>query len=216
MEIASLILEYIKALIWPITTIFVLIYFRSEVSKLFERAKKLNLPGGFSVEAFDEKIEQAKHLGEKIVEERKPEIKEKIHKLNDFKNIQVNRRMIELGLEPSPSGLDIEYYKQIAERDPRLALAGLRIDFEMMLKNLAKGFKVNISSREPIRKIINKLLDTNSITYRQYDLLNTIFEISNYAIHGKEISTKVTLEVLDISKTLIDDYKAWLTWGFSK
>jgi hypothetical protein len=36
-------------------------------------------------------------------------------------------------------------YKTIAESDPTLALAGLRIELEILTRNLAKGFKGRFS-----------------------------------------------------------------------
>ena len=50
MEIAKLILEYLKVLAWPVTVIGILIGYRKHISNLFERTKKLELPGGISLE----------------------------------------------------------------------------------------------------------------------------------------------------------------------
>jgi hypothetical protein len=40
--------------------------------------------------------------------------------------------MISLGLKPTSSGLDMSDYREIAESDPTLALAGLRIEIEVL------------------------------------------------------------------------------------
>ena len=122
----------------------------------------------------------------------------------------------EKGLKPSPSGLYLSYYNDIAEIDPRLAMVGLRIDFELMLKNLAKGFKIPFEEKEPISRVISKMLNAGAITAKQYEFINVIFRISNSAAHGSEISRWQAWEVLKIGKVLVDDYLAWLDWGFKK
>jgi len=60
--------------------------------------------------------------------------------------------MIKLGLAPMLSGLDIAYYRAKAETDPVLALAGLRIDLETMMRNVAVGSKYNplLQGRFPV------------------------------------------------------------------
>ena len=67
--------------------------------------------------------------------------------------------MINLGLKPSPSGLQIAYYHNLVETDPRLAFAALRMDLELMMKNLAKGFAIETSERESIGRLNRKLFD---------------------------------------------------------
>jgi len=58
LELAKIILEFIKVLIWPGVTIFVLIKFKPQIEKLFERLKKADFPGGLSLETLPENIEK--------------------------------------------------------------------------------------------------------------------------------------------------------------
>ena len=212
MEIAELILKYVEALIWPFITGFILIRFRSELSKLFERAKKVELPGGISFEAFENKLEEAKELEKEIISERKPEVSTIIEKHN--KDTQANKRMVELGLKPSPSGLDLNYYRFVAKTDKQLSMAGLRMDLELMIRNLVKGFDLTVGEKEPINKVIRVLLDNGKIYSKQADFMKIIFELTNYAVHGGQISNQQIEQVLELGQTLVDDYTAWLDWGF--
>lgn len=218
MELANIILEYIKVLIWPITTSIIIFKFKEQILLLLKRAKKIELPGGFSMESFEEKIDEAKELAE----ERKIEVKES-HKLDNYVNLppkeklsetDPNARMIKLGLRPSPSGLDLSYYRAIAEQDPTLALAGLRIDFEIMLKNLAFGSGVIITDRESIGTIIKKLYDKKIITQRQYDFMKKVFNLTTMAIHSADASYSQSIEILEVAQVLVDDYISWLDWNF--
>ena len=217
MEIAKLVLEYLKVLAWPITVIGILIGYRKHISNLFERTKKLELPGGISLEVFEQKIQEAKELAKKVEEEERKSPQESNKEIKPIRtDTEANKRMIDLGLKPSPSGLQISYYHNLAETDPRLALAGLRMDLELMLKNLAKGFGVEISERESIGRLNRKLLDKGGITNNQYQLINKLLQIANAAVHGIEINETQANEVFDIMEILIDDYKSWLSWGFDK
>jgi len=60
MEIAKLILEYIKTLVWPTTVIIMLILFHTQVISLFGRLKKADFPGRISIETFPEQIKEAR------------------------------------------------------------------------------------------------------------------------------------------------------------
>jgi hypothetical protein len=213
MELAELILKYIEVFIWPGIAIYIIVRFRNEIAKLFERAKKVELPGGFSIEAFEDKLEEAKKLEQGIKADRKPEVLQIISQRN-LQNSEANKRMIELGLRPSPSGLDLSYYKEVANSDMRLAMAGLRMDLELMLRNLADGFKIKSQKNESINKLINLLLNENAILSDQAEFMRIIFQLTNYAVHGGEVTSEQFDEVLELGETLVEDYIAWLDWGF--
>ncbi|MBI5191041.1 MAG: hypothetical protein HZA22_10235 [Nitrospirae bacterium] len=210
-EIAKLILEFLRVLIWPATVLVVLLLFRSQVVELFKRVKKADLPGGFSFETFPEQLEEAKDLSLKVKGEKPAREKER----NPIIPItEANAKMLNLGLSPSPSGLEISYYRALAEQDPNLALAGLRIELEAMLKNLAKGFKVSINDRDSASVISQKLKEQGAITSHQHELLLSVIGLCNAAVHGNRVTIRQAEEVLDIASMLIDQYVSWLSWGF--
>ncbi|HTM98543.1 MAG TPA: hypothetical protein VL088_07370 [Pedobacter sp.] len=214
-ELLKIIFDFIGTIIWPITTFIVVLIYKKAILRLINRAKKIELPGGLSLEAIDDDIKEAKELATEIKTERKPEVQDFIDEKGTKLESESNRKMIENGLIPSPSGLNLAYYNEIVEIDPRLAMVGLRIDFELMLRNLAKGFKIQIEEKEPISKVISKLLNKGAITTKQYEFINLIFRISNSAAHGSEISRWQAWEVLQMGQVLVDDYLAWLDWGFN-
>jgi len=126
---------------------------------------------------------------------------------------EANRRILELGLQPSPSGLDISYYREMAERDPNLALAGLRIEIDILARNLAKGFKVDISERDSGIRLLRKLQSANAITREQMELTKIVFQLTSAAVHGEIITQGEANSVLDIADVLAEHYLAWLSWG---
>ena len=187
-ELLKILLGFVSSIIWPLTVFIILFIFKQEIKKLLTRTKKLELPGGFSIEIMAQEIQQGKDLANEVKSERNPEVQEIINRVGTNYETEANLKMIELGLQTSPSGLDLTYYKNIAEADPRLALVGLRSDLEIILKNLAKGFNLLINEREPIIKIISKLLDQGSITSIQFQYIMTLYGLSNSAAHGALIT----------------------------
>ena len=204
MEIARIILEYIKVLIWPSIVLFFLFRYKQEISNILKKFRKFNLPGGASLEAFPEQLKEAKELSDKVKKEKTPRQEREKHP--SIPLTEANARMLSLGLAPSPSGLELSYYRFLAEQDPNLALAGLRMEVETMLKNLAKGFKVSITERDSAGTIAIKLKERSSITSHQLELIKTIINICNAVVHGQKITTKQAEEILNIATVLTDQY----------
>jgi hypothetical protein len=183
-----------------------------------ESSKKVEKePGpkiGFSSETIEQDITRAKKLSKEVEKERRPEIQRIIDEAPLFFASEANKRMIQVGLIPSPSGLNIEYYRKITDTDPGLALIDLRSDLEITLKNLAQGFKVSIADKDSTELINSKLLSSRAITAHQYELINILFRICDSAAHGIKTTKEQAREVLNIGERLAKDYIAWLQWGF--
>ncbi len=122
--------------------------------------------------------------------------------------------MIQLGLRPSPSGLDLSYYREIADRDPILALAGLRIELETWFRNVAQGFKVDTKPYDSMNRVLARLRDANAVTPDQVMLARRVLSFCNQAIHGGEVSREQALDIIGAASVLARDYLAWLSWGF--
>lgn len=210
MEIARLVLEYVKALAWPVTAFVMALMFRRQIRAILARIKKVALPGGGSLDLEDE-IRETTELATRIEANPRPKHPDEPAVLP---LTEANSRMIELGLKPVPSGLDMDYYKGIAERDPTLALAGLRIELEILLRNLAKGFGLERPGYQSPSQLLRSLRNASSITSDQYELGQQILSLANKAIHGQTVSRKEAEQIIEASKALTDDYLAWLSWGF--
>jgi hypothetical protein len=128
---------------------------------------------------------------------------------------EANARMIQLGLRPSPSGLDLSYYREIADRDPILALAGLRIELETWFRNVAQGFQVNAGAHDSMNRVLARLRDAGAVTPDQVMLARRVLSLCNRAVHGGQVSREQALDVIGAAGVLATDYLAWLSWGFS-
>lgn len=212
-ELLKIILDFIGAIIWPVIVIILVSFFKIQIQEFLTKAKKVELPGGFSVE-IENDIQQAKELASEIKIDRKPEIEKFIEEKGVRFQSDANMKMLQLGLTPSPSGLNLNYYKSISETDPRLAIVGLRSDLEIMLRNLAKGFDILVKEKDSAAKVVSLLYEKGAITSKQFEFMNTLFRIGNAAAHGIQITREQTIEVLEIAEVLVKDYIAWLYWGF--
>ncbi|XOV77808.1 MAG: hypothetical protein ACFHVJ_12735 [Aestuariibacter sp.] len=213
MEIAKLILEYLKVLAWPSVTIFLSFYLKEHLEGIFSRLKSAKLPGGVSFELANN-IKEVEKLADKVQ-------KETIEKKKEHKNSQpieytkANLRLVELGLRPSPSGLDMNYYRDIVNGNPNLALAGLRMEVEVLIKNLATGFKLEFDERRLSGvRLLKMLLENHAILESQYQLAVKVLSLCNKAVHGEIITQDQANSILDSVDVLIEDYLAWLSWGF--
>jgi hypothetical protein len=210
MEIAKLILEYLKTLVWPITVIFLSVFFRKSLVEILRRIKKAALPGGVSLD-FQEEIKQVKELSQ---ETSPVPAKTLAKKSATIPLTEANARMIALGLKPVSSGLDLDYFRNIAANDPTLALAGLRIDLETLIRNLATGFSLEIKTYQSPSTILKQLLERGAVTENQAELGKKILAICNKAVHGQPVSYLEAREVIDATDALFENYLQWLSWGF--
>lgn len=208
MEIAQLVLEYIKVLIWPIVVILLVLMFRSQLRAMLWRLRKAELPMGVSLD-FQEELQEAKSISKQVEkatenEPRRPNIP----------MTEANARMIKLGLQPSPSGLDMAYYRNLAAQDPNIALAGLRIEIDILAKNLARGFQIEVGIRDTGARLLQRLRDAGAITTEQLQLTLKVLRLCNAAVHGEIVSREQADEIIDLANVLRDQYLRWLSWGF--
>ncbi len=210
MEIAKLILEYIRAMIWPTTVLALSFFFRGEIRKVFARLRKAVLPGGVSID-LQEEVREVKQLSERVESAPLPADRKKSP---GIPQTEANARLIQLGLRPSPSGLDLSYYREISERDPILALAGLRIELETWFRNVAQWSKVNMRPFDSMNRILARLRDANAVTPDQVTLARRVLSFCNQAIHGGDVTKEQAIDIIGAASVLARDYLAWLSWGF--
>lgn len=210
MRVATLVLEYLTVLAWPTVVLILTCVFRHHIRDIVKRLKNADLPGGVKLN-LQETIKEAGKLSEDIAEIKPPPEKRGIPIIPIT---EANSRMMAVGLRPSPSGLDLDYYRMLAQQDPNIALAGLRIELEIMTNNLAKGFKVPIGDRMPLRRLVGELYKVNAITLEQKRLIEKISTVCNAAAHGQPVTILETNQIIESAKVLAEQYISWLSWGF--
>lgn len=210
MTCAELVLEYVRALIWPITVFSIILLFKKQIFVILGRLRKAGLPGGVSLD-FEKGVDEVTQLSEKVESIPRPQEKKGTPSIP---LTEANARLIKLGLQPSPSGLDMNYYRNIAKQDPNLALAGLRMEIDVLARNLAYGFNVDFDERDSGNRLIKILYDADAISYDQYDLIKRVFILCNAAIHGTPVAKFDADGVINSAEVLAEQFLDWLSWGF--
>jgi hypothetical protein len=210
MEIARLVLEYLKALTWPLVALAVALIYKNQVVKVLGRLKKAHLPGGISVELSQEVIE-VQQLSARV---RALPTREEHGGRPGIPLTEANARMISLRLRPSPSGLDMDYYRAFARQDPNIALAGLRMEIDVLARNLAEGFRVPVVAGQSGLRLLRTLSQRGAIDDSQFELAEKVIRLCNAAVHGTAISREQAEAVLDSAEVLTRQFMHWLSWGF--
>ena len=210
MKIAVLVLDFVRALVWPTVVMIVLIMFRYQLKELLGHLKSASLPGGVAL-SFAEGVREVSELSREV-KERERTSEEK--RGPNIPLTEANARMLNLGLRPSPSGLDFDYYRNMAMQDPNLALAGLRIELEILLRNMVIAYKLQVKEISATSKMLKVLFDAKIIDADQYELAANIFRLCNVAVHCNSVTYNEAIQIIDAASTLAYDYLMWLSWGF--
>ena len=209
METAQLVLEYIEVVVWPAVAFVGLLLFRQPLAAVLHRLKGAGIRG-LSLD-FGQEVRDAQSLSREVAKAPRKEAERSTPMLPVT---EANARMLSLGLQPSPSGLDMSRYSELAQQDANLAMAGLRMEVEILARNLANGFKVEFDPRESAGSLLRRLLDGSAITADQYGLAQKIVRLCTAAVHGTRVSKDEAETVIDAARVLAKDYLAWLSWGF--
>ncbi len=212
MKLSELILEYLKVIIWPSLILGIVLIFRKQIDSRIRDLQKADLPGGVSF-SFRAEIQEAEKLSVQVSAEPSPQ-----QQADGAKNLpltEINLRMIKLGLQPSPSGLNVNYYRDLAAIDPNLSLAGLRLEIDVLTRNVAKGFKVPIEPQDSGYRLLRKLRDYGAVTNQQAELISKILRLTNAGVHGSVVMRDEANQIINIAEVLVDQYISWLNWGFN-
>jgi len=80
-------------------------------------------------------------------------------------------------------------FQLVAKQDPNLALAGLRIEIEMRLNEIAK--RRDISSRNKgVGQLLRLLQDDGILSDEEKSVLGDLIGLLNKAVHGLEVDNK--------------------------
>jgi hypothetical protein len=206
---ANVLFKLLEILVWPVTTIALVILLRKELRMLLSRVSRAELPGGVKID-FKKEAERAKSLSLEVKSEEAAKHTKTSEKLVIQSISDANSKLVSLGLRASPSNLDLDYYRDLAKRDPALALAGLRMEMEIMGQNLAKGFDVNLDRRTSARLNYEKLAQEGAITRTQLELVKIILNLCNLAVHGEPVSFSDAEKVIETAGVLRNQFLDWL------
>ncbi|MFH4432836.1 hypothetical protein [Vibrio diabolicus] len=210
MEIAKLILEYIKVLIWPCLTIAIIFRFRSEISSRIALIKKIKLPDGTEID-WEETIEEAEEAAQSIKDNPKIGL---VEEFNDSEFIEQSKRH---SLEISPSDYNFKFYLDIANKNQNLALAGVKIELEMMLRNLAKMFYRNdLDDNTKINSLMRQLWKADVLELDEYLLVESVVKLADAAIEGENIGKNYATRAIESAQEFLKFYKWYIGEGMDR
>ena len=79
----------------------------------------------------------------------------------------------------------------MAEDDPNLALAGLRIEIEKILRELAQSADIPIQ-RTSVGRLMRLLFEKEMLTKQEYSFFTDMIGLLNSAVDGAEVDKKAT------------------------
>jgi hypothetical protein len=108
-----------------------------------------------------------------------------------------------LSPEPEPSTLrDSAVYVRIADEDPNLALAGLRIQIENKLRKIAASKGID-AEKKGLGQLLSVLSREGALTNEEQSVLRDLVGLLNLAVHGAEVDKQTANWAMDVGPRLL-------------
>lgn len=163
-------------IIWPnlsIDSITIALFIIAIIPWLVPLIKSLELPGGYKFELQD--LEIAKNEAEKAGLLSKE--------------------------EESPESSQYSF-QMVANDDPNLALAGLRIEIERKLNEIAESRSID-SHHKGVRQLLEILSQHNVLTNEERSVLADLSGLLNRAVHGAEVDNRAAQWAIEIGPRIL-------------
>ena len=107
-------------------------------------------------------------------------------------------------LQVTPNAPKVDHsFQLIAESDPNLALAGLRIEIERRLLTLCEKHRIQIRSKG-VGQLLRVLDERGVLTPEQRSALNDLTGLLNSAVHGATVEPQAAAWAMDIGPPLLE------------
>jgi hypothetical protein len=93
-------------------------------------------------------------------------------------------------------------YQEIALEDPNLALAGLRIEIEKRLIEIAKSREIKVD-KAGIATLSRILKEQNILTPQEHSVILEIVVLLNFAVHGAKVDDDAAKWALDVGSQIL-------------
>ena len=110
-------------------------------------------------------------------------------------------------LSPAPAEPEAEYaFQSVAQRDPNLALAGLRIELEKRLVRLAEAHDVG-TAMQGMGRLLGELARRGILSEDEESVLSDLVHLLNAAVHGASVDPRATQWAMDVGPQLIQSFE---------
>jgi hypothetical protein len=124
----------------------------------------------------------------------------------EYKDLKNTEEKVErAGLLASKSAIDktSQYsFQVVAEDAPNLALAGLRIEIEKRLNNIAESNKLT-SYRKSVGQLLRELSEKQMLTSEERSVLSDLIGLLNRAVHGGEVDPRAAQWAIDVGPRIL-------------
>jgi hypothetical protein len=86
--------------------------------------------------------------------------------------------------------------------DPNLALAGLRIEIEKKVREIIKKNGI-ASEKQSLRGMVRLLYENQIVPHNEYEILYSIIDIGNKAVHGEKVDLETAYRILNIGEKVL-------------
>lgn len=110
-------------------------------------------------------------------------------------------------LSHAPPAMETEYaFQSVAERDPNLALAGLRIELEKRLVRLAEANGIG-TAMQGMGRLLRSLASRGILSEDEESVLSDLVHLLNAAVHGASVDPRATEWAMDVGPLLIQSFE---------
>jgi len=110
-------------------------------------------------------------------------------------------------LSHAPPAAETEYaFQSVAERDPNLALAGLRIELEKRLVRLAEANGIG-TAMQGMGRLLGELARRGILSEDEESVLSDLVHLLNAAVHGASVDPRATEWAMDVGPLLIQSFE---------
>ena len=98
--------------------------------------------------------------------------------------------------------VEVPTYAALAETDPNLALAGLRIELEKRLRAISQTHGIR-AERQGISQLLRELRGLDVLSSQQQAVLADLIGLLNQAVHGAEVDSNGARWAVDVGSRLL-------------
>lgn len=159
--------------LWPMLTIDVAtisLFIISILPWIIPFLKSLELPGGYKLE-FNNELKEVTQKAEEA----------------GLLSKEANLLTKEASLHPIDESEPKYSFLQVAETDPNLALAGLRLEIEKRLKEIAKSRDIRLKKPSVVGSVLEALSREGVLSREEKSVIHELIDLLNQAVHGTEV-----------------------------
>jgi hypothetical protein len=118
---------------------------------------------------------------------------------------ETTEKIDKAGLLPPKSEKTYEYpFLLISEEDPNLALAGLRIEIEKRLREIASTRDIPSDKKGGVSRLLRELSRREILTSEERSALADLVSLLNRAVHGAKLDEKAVKWAIEIGPRILE------------